>query len=115
MTLPLPGAGENFRNPPLRAAAFPISFPATAVDVQLATGDFVLTWVTFTESTGGATAVLQLIDGTDNNGQLVAQVNLNANESIRDPLGSRGIYCSRGVRVHVVSGTVLGAVAIADA
>lgn len=85
------------------------AFPATTTGTILISGRGVLTGWALKETTGAAVATLNIWDGTDNRGLLLAPVNLAANESTRDWFSDWGIAFSRGLFVEVLSGSVSGA------
>lgn len=64
----------------------------------------------FTESTGTATASVQLITGSSASGILVATINLAISESAREYLPWPFILFKHGIFVNVVSGAVTGSV-----
>lgn len=86
------------------------AFPATTVGIILISGRGVLTGWALKETTGAAAATLNIWDGTDNRGLLLAPVNLAANESNREWFSDWGIAFSRGIFVEVLTGSVSGAV-----
>lgn len=106
--------GDRFRLPRRSDVCLPLSFPATTTGAVVVAGDVVLFWWSFTESTGAASAQLQVIDGADATGQELATITLQANESVREGVGNRGLYCTRGVFVRVLSGSVRGTVGVTD-
>ena len=87
-----------------------VAFPATTGSVVSLGGPCLVMGWGFLETTGAAGAVLEIYDGQDTTGELVVPISLLASESVRDWNAGDGIYCSRGVFVRVVSGTVRGAV-----
>lgn len=91
-------------------AARPLSFAATQADVILATGLWIVTGWSFVETTGGADASLEVLDGRAPDSTFVGAVNLTQGESTRDLMGANGVACHVGVFVHVLAGTVKGAV-----
>lgn len=68
----------------------------------------------FIESTGVASAEVDILDGNDANGALVAAVSLQAGQSTRDTFGTHGVYCQSGPFLHVVSGSIRGALWYVD-
>lgn len=85
------------------------AFPATTTGIILIQGRGVLTGWAVKETTGAAPAVLNVWDGTDNRGLLLAPVNLASNESNREWFSDWGVAFSRGLFVEVTSGSVSGA------
>jgi len=70
-------------------------------------------WVTgfsLRESTGAATADVDLVAGADGNGDTLAVVTLAARESVRDVMPGQGVYSNDGVTVKVNAGSVRGCV-----
>lgn len=62
------------------------------------------------ENTGTARAQVNIIDGLDTTGTIIAPITLAAGESTRDYLPGQGVHAKVGVYAHVVSGQVTGAV-----
>lgn len=87
----------------------PVSIPLGQSGVVVNGAALLYGW-SLRESTGAAGAQLDIIDGGDATGQLVATITLTAGESTSDYLAGIGILCRRGVYVHAVSGSVAGAV-----
>jgi len=58
------------------------------------------------ETTGAATASLNLRDGGDANSPKIALVNLLAAESTRDWFSGPGLWCQTGVFVDWISGSI---------
>lgn len=83
--------------------------PTRTTDLALGTGFYAVTGWAFRETTGTAGAVLEIIDGIDANGNLIAPITLLANESTRDLQGIVPLGVEMGIFVHVVSGSVKGA------
>lgn len=90
-------------------AASSISVPSTGSQVPYGGNGLVMGW-SLLETTGAAAAVVELYDGQDAGGQLVAAISLSPGQSTRDWLGPSGIETDIGLFVRVVSGTVRGAV-----
>lgn len=86
-----------------------VGVPASGAGVVAGGGTLLSGW-SFRETTGAAAARVDIFDGLDAGGQLVATITLAANESTRDSLSVPGIWCRRGVFVNVVAGAVAGAV-----
>lgn len=87
-----------------------ITIPVTTTGNAPLSGDSLLCGWSFAETTGTAGATLVLWDGSDTTGQQIAFVNLAAGETTRDTLPFPGIYCTRGLFVQVVTGSVQGVV-----
>ena len=64
----------------------------------------------FRETTGNTTALIVLRDGADATGDIVVEIALQANESVRDWFGETGISVIDGLYVDRVSGSTEGAV-----
>lgn len=92
--------------PPART----IPIAVTTTDVLLINGAGILTFYNFTETTGSATAAVQLFDGTDDGGALLTDVTLLANESTRDPIPTPCVAFRNALFLEVLSGSVKGAV-----
>lgn len=87
-----------------------INIPATSTDLAFVTrGGRLFGWAV-EESTGSATAKLELMDGTSNNGQRIVPITLLANESTRDVWGKPGVLIQTGVWLHLVAGSVRGTI-----
>ena len=88
--------------------------PAAAVAASRAIniGDIaVLCGYAVAETTGTATAAIRLRDGNNANGEVIARVNLVANESVRDFWTPDGVRVFTGhLFLEVVSGSVEGVV-----
>jgi hypothetical protein len=69
-----------------------------------------LTFWSFTETTGAATAEIRLFDGSSAGGASIADITLAAGQSTRDWLGHDGLPYETGLFLQVVSGTVNGQV-----
>jgi hypothetical protein len=92
--------------PPARTIALgTITADATAI-----TGAGILFGYSFTETTGGAVAEVQLLDGTDTGGAFITDITLLADESTRDWFGLPGLVFRNSLFVDVVAGSVAGAV-----
>lgn len=86
----------------------PLPFAGTAGIVVAAGGAWRLYGYSFRE-TAGAAAVVDVFDGQDGNGQLVATLSLSPGQSVRDWFGPHGLRMRVGVCVRVTSGAVTGA------
>ena len=62
------------------------------------------------EATGVGTAELDLLDGTNVDGDLLVPITLAANQSVRDWFGPAGISFGRGLYAQLVSGSITGTV-----
>jgi hypothetical protein len=87
-----------------------LQIPTRTTDLQVGTGFYAVTGWSFKETTGSATASLELVDGAGVDGNLIAAINLKANESTRDLAGISAIAAEMGLFVHVISGSIKGAV-----
>ena len=89
----------TFLNPPtVSAPAIVVGFPT------------ILMGYAVFESTGTAPASLFFLDGVGLNGELLFEVTLLANESVRDWFGPQGLECRGGVTVQGLTGSVKGSV-----
>jgi hypothetical protein len=89
------------------ASAITVAAPGQAVEIGGA--QLVMGW-SLRETTGAATATVEVFDGQDTTGQLLASISLNPGQSIRDWLGPGGLETDIGVFVSVLSGSVRGAI-----
>lgn len=88
---------------PVPAAGGPVSYsPGTFAGYSL-------------RETAGAGAVVNVYDGSDNNGLLLATVALAANESATELLTPHGPAFAVGLFVELAAGQVAGAVYLAPA
>lgn len=69
----------------------------------------ILGW-SFVETTGVNGARVDIYDGIDNTGTLIAVVQLNASESVIVYLSDQGIHCLVGIYLDVKNGSVEGSV-----
>ena len=61
------------------------------------------------ETTGAASAIIELYDGMDATGQLIAVADLGAAGTIPPVLDNDGVSLDRGLFLNVLGGTVRGA------
>lgn len=61
------------------------------------------------ETTGTSTARIQLLDG-DTGGPVMGSITLAAGESARDYFGPAGVALVNGLTVHILSGSIDGAI-----
>lgn len=87
-----------------------ISIPARTTDQKLEARAGRITWYSFAETTGAAPASFVLYDGNDTTGSIVMPVNLLANESTREYTGHEGVPYMGGLYLHIISGSITGAV-----
>lgn len=85
-----------------------LPFAATSADVTLYTGAAVLLGWALVETTGTASAALDIRDGTGTAGQSVVPVTLAANESTRDYPPGNGIAIQFGLFIDMTSGSARG-------
>ena len=90
-------------------AASPITVPATGSQVAYGGRSLIMGW-SLLETTGTAAATVEIWDGQDATGQLIAAISLDPGESTRDWLGPEGIETDIGLFVRVIGGSVRGAV-----
>lgn len=106
MTTPPPVEVElELDSPPV----LPVSIP-TGQSGAVTGGPTALCGWSLRNTSAAAAAQIDLYDGADATGQLVATITLAASESTRDYLPSPGVTCRRGVYADAVSGSVAGAV-----
>lgn len=88
-----------------------LSFPilTTAANVNLLSTSCLLHGLTLRETTGGAPADIDILDGNDANGSVLVTVTLDPGQSIRDFLSSAGILSQAGPFLRVNAGSVRGA------
>lgn len=99
----------------LSGPARPVPVPATTASRLIyGRGAVVMGW-SFVESTGAATARVNLYNGHDATGTLVVPISLLAAESTRDYLSPAGVYFDSGVWLEVVTGSITGSVWVIDA
>lgn len=91
-------------------AARSLPFGPTTQDVALSSSLLIVRGWAFKETTAAAPAVVELYDGSGANGELIVPVDLLEAESTRDWLSGSGIGAYSGLFLHVVSGTVKGAI-----
>ena len=84
------------------------SWPASTTTVRLAAGSWYLHGWGVLETTGTASATVEIWDGTDTTGQLVVPIALSSGQSARDWIGLDGIAMYAGMLINVVSGSVRG-------
>jgi hypothetical protein len=78
--------------------------------VYVASGPLVLRGFGIKNTSANANAELDIYDGEGSGGQLVAQVTLAGNESVREWWSGGGIDIEHGVGLVWVSGSISGAV-----
>jgi hypothetical protein len=82
-------------------AALALAGTAPLVGRQTLLGGFAVR-----ELTGAAPATVQLFDGVDATGELIADITLAANESIRDVTPGLGVHVNSGLTAVVLAGSV---------
>lgn len=92
------------------APAFTLPVPATTVSQNLIARGTLVIGYSFVETTGAAPASIDLIDGNDANGAVVAVITLDPGQSIRDTFSGDGVYFQSGPFLKVNSGSVRGAI-----
>lgn len=90
---------------------YPIAVPVTAVPVpcQLQGSQLIGGW-SFIETTGAASATLQLVDGGSAQGTVLAEIGLSPGQSVRDLAPGDGLLLQTGLFINVTAGSVRGAV-----
>lgn len=102
---------EIVRPRPLRS--FPIGVIAAAGKIIVNGGVYLAGW-SLRETTGAAVAQLDLIDGGDAGGVMVASIGLLAGESKVSTFGGHLLTVQNGLFVAVNAGSVTGALWFAD-
>lgn len=95
--------------PVLGALALPVGTTTNALTMLSNSAGRVVGWA-LKETTGLATAELDLLDGTNTDGDLLAPITLAPSESVRDWFGPAGISFGRGLFAQLVSGSISGTV-----
>jgi hypothetical protein len=95
--------------------AQPIGIPTTTADVTIIGGALLLRGWAWIETTGTAAATFDLVDGLDENGQLVVPFSLTAGQSTRDPLIGSGIEIKNGLFLEMLTGSIRGSVWVTPA
>lgn len=90
---------------PTRETGQPFPFQ---VSTPVYFADGYLAGVNVRETTGAATALVNLRDGGDVGGNIIASYSLAASESARDWLLPGGIPFTRGLYIEIASGTATG-------
>lgn len=91
----------------------PVAVPAiSAPGFQPVLGAVLLGSWSFTETTGAVSAVVELHQGNDVTGQIIAVYDLSAGQSVYDLAPGEGIYCPIGLFVAVTAGTIRGGVTV---
>jgi hypothetical protein len=88
----------------------PLPVVATSQSLCLSTNREAICGWSFREVSGNLSADMQIMDGQNNTGLIVAEINLGPGESIRDPTGEWPILLVRGIWIQINAGTVRGAV-----
>jgi hypothetical protein len=94
-----------------------LSFPVGVVvgpGKAIVTGDVYLAGWSLRETTGAAVAQVDLIDGNDATGVIIASIALAAGASESRPLGGHLMTVRNGLFVAVNAGSVTGALWFAD-
>lgn len=92
---------------------FPIA--ATTVPRNLWSRACLLLGYGFVETTGAATAEVDILDGNDANGALCSPIALLAGQSTRDNMPGEGVFLQSGPFLNVLSGSIRGAIWYLDA
>lgn len=90
---------------------YPIPFPVPIAS-QIA-GLVILMGYSVKETTGAASAEIDLFDGTDNRGILAIPVTLGSGQSTEDWFGTQGLWFRNGIFGSVISGSVAGSMFVA--
>lgn len=94
---------------------YPVAVPVQGVGQTSPIAGAVLVggW-SFRETTGAAPAELQLWDGGPTGGNVIAEIVLAANQSIRDLAPGLGLSTRSALTVNVIAGSVRGSIWVAD-
>lgn len=92
----------------------PVPINAPAAGLVLVGGDCLLGGWVIVESTGAAAASVNLRDGADAGGIMIAPIRLNAGQTSDGQVPYPGVLCKGGLFLDVVAGLVLGAVWVCD-
>lgn len=92
------------------ARPIPVGTLSTSRRIFYVSGRFRLRGFGLKETTGTTTAEVDIYDGEDGGGQLIAPINFAANESVREWWSGDGMGCEHGVALVWVSGSVSGSV-----
>jgi hypothetical protein len=95
---------------PVKGPIKPLSIGTLTADKNIFKTSGHLCGLALAEATGTNAATIGLYNGLDVNGELIAPINLNPNESIRDWFGFFGVYFDVGLFAHLASGSVYGTV-----
>jgi hypothetical protein len=106
----VPDSNAELRDRLLLRPVVPIQIPTTAVSVAVVGKACLLVGWSFEETTGGATAALEVRAGDSTSGAFVAGVALASGGASTDATCNEGILCESGVGVTRLSGSFKGAV-----
>jgi hypothetical protein len=87
--------------------ASPITVPATGSQVALGGPSLLMGWALL-ETSGTVAATLEIYDGEDVTGQLIAPIALAPGQSTRDWMAPDGLETDIGLFVRVIAGTIRG-------
>lgn len=99
---------------PIKRTVYAVAFPSGGASQVMMAGDIKIHGWAWVETTGGAAATINLFDGGNNGGTLLAPITLTAGQSTRDVLNELGLDVLNGLFVEVVAGSVRGSVWIED-
>jgi hypothetical protein len=88
-------------------------YPASATG-QVTGGEAMIVGWSFRETTGTVAATIEIFDGGDAGGQLVASISLAPGQSVRDLTGVIPVLVRSGLFLNLVSGTIRGSMWIVD-
>lgn len=86
----------------------PIPIPTTNASREVLGRPALLIGYSFRETTGSATATLEIINGQDGTGVIVGEIALAASGAETEIIGHPGLFCDNGLYLSVVSGSVRG-------
>lgn len=95
---------------PISGPVFPHDFATTTTSFQSFSLQVFLCGFSLIETTGTATAEIDLWNGFNASSELVAVIALNPGQSMRDWYGFMGLYLDTGLYCQIVSGSVRGSV-----
>lgn len=90
--------------------AFPIPVPADGADHQLINTECKMIGWSLRETTGAAAAVAQLFSGGGTGGVQAAEIPFATGDGQPFGIPDGGLVCNGGLFLHMVSGTIRGAV-----
>lgn len=99
----------------MHVACKPIPVETTAVDKLISGGLTLVRGWSFRETTGGAPAVFELVDGSGPNGALLATFHIPSGLSTDIAIPGSGVAAFAGLFLNMISGSVRGSVWTSEA